>query len=97
MLRAFASAARYLREKGRVLVAISKWLHATQDFLLDATAPSGWFAGAFGAMAATGDQVFLEDYAALALGLLELYQADFDNRWFVAARGLCRRDDHPLR
>jgi len=32
--------------------------------------------------------VFLEDYGALILGLLELYQADFDNRWFVSAREL---------
>jgi uncharacterized protein YyaL (SSP411 family) len=29
--------------------------------------------------------VFLEDYAALILGLLELYQTDFNNRWFASA------------
>jgi uncharacterized protein YyaL (SSP411 family) len=29
---------------------------------------------------------YLEDYACLALGLLALYQADFDVRWFDAAR-----------
>jgi uncharacterized protein len=34
------------------------------------------------------DEVFLEDYAALILGLLELYQTDFDNRWFTSAREL---------
>jgi uncharacterized protein len=33
----------------------------------------------------TTDEVFLEDYAALILGLLELYQTDFNNRWFAAA------------
>jgi uncharacterized protein len=33
----------------------------------------------------TTNEVFLEDYAALTLGLLELYQTDFDNRWFSAA------------
>jgi uncharacterized protein YyaL (SSP411 family) len=33
-------------------------------------------------------EVFLEDYAALILGLLELYQTDFDNRWFTAASTL---------
>ena len=31
---------------------------------------------------------FLEDYACAAEGLLELYQATFDERWFEAARGL---------
>ncbi|HEV3230844.1 MAG TPA: thioredoxin domain-containing protein [Candidatus Dormibacteraeota bacterium] len=31
---------------------------------------------------------YLEDYAALADGLLRLYQADFDPRWFNAAREL---------
>jgi uncharacterized protein YyaL (SSP411 family) len=33
----------------------------------------------------TTNEVFLEDYAALILGLLELYQTDFDNKWFTAA------------
>ena len=33
----------------------------------------------------TTNEVFLEDYAALTLGLLELYQTDFDNRWFKSA------------
>jgi len=31
---------------------------------------------------------FLEDYAALALGLLATYEATFDPQWFAAARGL---------
>jgi uncharacterized protein YyaL (SSP411 family) len=34
------------------------------------------------------NEVFLEDYAALILGLIELYQTDFDNKWFTAAKGL---------
>ena len=34
------------------------------------------------------DEVFLEDYAALILGLLELYQTDFNNQWFSAAKDL---------
>ena len=33
----------------------------------------------------TTDEVFLEDYASLIIGLLELYQTDFDNHWFTAA------------
>ncbi len=36
---------------------------------------------------------FLEDYANLCDGLLELYQTTFDERWFVAARELA---DHAL-
>ena len=36
----------------------------------------------------TTNEVFLEDYAALILGLLELYQTDFDTRWFSAAKEL---------
>jgi uncharacterized protein YyaL (SSP411 family) len=35
-----------------------------------------------------GTQAFLEDHAALALGLLSLYGLDFQNRWLVAARRL---------
>ena len=36
---------------------------------------------------------FLEDYANLCDGLLELYQTTYDERWFVAARELA---DHAL-
>ena len=35
-----------------------------------------------------GQEVFLDDYAALIIGLLELYQADFSERWFSAAQEL---------
>lgn len=34
------------------------------------------------------NEVFLEDYAASILGLLELYQTDFNERWFAAAKEL---------
>jgi hypothetical protein len=36
----------------------------------------------------TTNEVFLEDYAALIHGLLELYQTDFNNKWFTAAKEL---------
>ena len=36
----------------------------------------------------TTNEVFLEDYAALILGLLELYQTDFDTKWFTSAKKL---------
>jgi uncharacterized protein YyaL (SSP411 family) len=35
-----------------------------------------------------GSQAFLEDYAAVILGLLDLYQTDFESHWFSAARSL---------
>lgn len=34
---------------------------------------------------------YLEDYANLIDGLLELYQTTFDERWFIAAQGLAER------
>jgi uncharacterized protein YyaL (SSP411 family) len=57
------------------------------EFMLDALRPDGklrrsWRQGK------TTNEVFLEDYAALILGLLELYQTDFENRWFRAAQEL---------
>lgn len=36
----------------------------------------------------TSDEVFLKDYSALILGLLKMYQTDFDNKWFLAAKEL---------
>ncbi|MEP6894836.1 MAG: thioredoxin domain-containing protein, partial [Chloroflexota bacterium] len=57
------------------------------EFLLTSLRPNGklkhsWRDGR------TTNEVFLEDYAALILGLLELYQTDFNNKWFAAAKEL---------
>jgi uncharacterized protein YyaL (SSP411 family) len=57
------------------------------EFLLKELRPSGklkhsWREGK------TTNEVFLEDYAALILGLLELYQTDFNNKWFISAKEL---------
>ena len=57
------------------------------EFLLKELRPSGklkhsWRDGK------TTNEVFLEDYAALILGLLELYQTDFNNKWFAPAKEL---------
>jgi hypothetical protein len=57
------------------------------DFLLKQLRPNGklkhsWREGK------TTDEVFLEDYAALILGLLELYQTDFNDKWFASANEL---------
>ena len=40
---------------------------------------------------------YLEDYACLAHGLLTLYQADFDKRWFLAAREIAELMLHRFR
>ncbi|HEY5728987.1 MAG TPA: thioredoxin domain-containing protein, partial [Anaerolineales bacterium] len=57
------------------------------EFLLASLRPDGrlkhsWRDGK------TTNEVFLEDYAALILGLLELYQTDFNNKWFSFATEL---------
>jgi uncharacterized protein YyaL (SSP411 family) len=57
------------------------------EFLLNALHPDGklkrsWRQGK------TTNEVFLEDYAALILGLIELYQTDFQNKWFAFAQEL---------
>lgn len=57
------------------------------EFLLKELRPNGklkrsWRDGR------TTNEVFLEDYAAVILGLLELYQTDFNNKWFASAKEL---------
>jgi len=54
------------------------------DFLLTALCPAGSLRHAWRDGQA-GQEVFLEDYAALILGLLALYQADFNPRWYQQA------------
>jgi len=57
------------------------------EFLLTALRPDGHLCRSWRDGKAT-KEVFLEDYAAMILGLLELYQTDFDTRWFTAAQEL---------
>ena len=57
------------------------------EFLLSSLCPNGklkhsWRDGK------TSNEVFLEDHAALILGLLELYQTDFKDKWFASAKEL---------
>jgi len=64
-------------------------LLATQngDFLLNSLRPNGKLKRSWRDGKIT-NEVFLEDYAALILGLLELYQTDFNNKWFASAKEL---------
>ena len=54
------------------------------EFLLSALRPNGCLSRSWRDGKAI-QEVFLEDYAALILGLLELYQTDFNVRWFASA------------
>jgi uncharacterized protein YyaL (SSP411 family) len=85
-LQAFAQAARYLGDAG-LRAKYHDVATRNAEFLLTELRPSGrlrrtWREGI------AGQEVFLEDYAATALGLLDLYAADFETRWFAAAREL---------
>ncbi|MBL8079099.1 MAG: thioredoxin domain-containing protein [Anaerolineales bacterium] len=82
MLAAVAESARVLENKDYLTLATRN-----AEFLLSALRPGGklhrtWRNGK------TSNEVFLEDYSALILGLLEMYQTDFDNKWFLAAKEL---------
>jgi hypothetical protein len=57
------------------------------DFLMDALRPDGKLKRSWRQGNIT-NEVFLEDYAALILGLLELYQTDFQDKWFAFAQDL---------
>jgi uncharacterized protein YyaL (SSP411 family) len=57
------------------------------EFLLDALRPTGQLRRSWRQGKATSE-VFLEDYAALILGLIELYQTDFQDKWFAFAQEL---------
>jgi uncharacterized protein YyaL (SSP411 family) len=69
------------------------WLEPAQQlaiFLLDEMAEEAslkrtWRRGVL------GPNGFLEDYAAVGLGMLELYAADFNPRWYQAATNLAAR------
>jgi uncharacterized protein YyaL (SSP411 family) len=86
MLATIAEAARALNEpelQTKYLLLAAR----NADFLLDALRPNNKLRRSWRQGKAT-NEVFLEDYAALILGLLELYQTDFQNKWFVFAQEL---------
>jgi uncharacterized protein len=82
MLRSFAEAGRYLNRPDYLQVAI-----ANAEFLLRTMRPEGRLLRTYkdGRAHLKG---YLEDYAFLADGLLALYEASFDPRWFAEARRL---------
>ncbi|MBK7316072.1 thioredoxin domain-containing protein [Candidatus Villigracilis affinis] len=85
MLAAFAESARVLAESSSHSSNYLDLATRSAEFLLSNLRPDGklhrsWRDGRI------TDEVFLEDYAALILGLLELYQTDFNNKWFSSAQ-----------
>ncbi len=86
MLHAFAEAARSIDDRQK---ASDYFILATRsaDFLLNTLYADGRLHRSWRNGRVT-DEVFLEDYAALTIGLLELYQTDFNNRWFSTAQKL---------
>ncbi len=82
MLAAVAESARVLDRKDYLLLATRN-----ASFLLSELRRGGKLRRSWRNGTAT-NEVFLEDYSALILGLLELYQTDFDEQWFIAAKEL---------
>lgn len=82
MLRSFAEAARHLGRGDYLQIAINN-----ANFLLRSLRQDGRLLRTYkdGRARLKG---YLEDYAFLADGLLALYQASFDPRWFAEARTL---------
>ncbi len=82
MLSAFAEAARALGNSTYLRVAQRNADFILRELVVDGRLRRSWRQGQ------TSPEVFLEDYAAFILGLLDLYQADFNPRWFAAAQAL---------
>ncbi|HUE99080.1 MAG TPA: thioredoxin domain-containing protein [Anaerolineales bacterium] len=84
MLAAVAEASRVLDNpdlQHKYLVMATR----NAEFILDALRPSSRLKRSWRQGKIT-NEVFLEDYAALILGLLELYQTDFQDKWFAIAQ-----------
>ena len=82
MLRALAEAARVLDRRDLLELA-----RANAEFLLDRLGAGGRMRRSYKDGRATAPG-FLEDQAAVADGLLSLYEAGFERRWLDAARSL---------
>ena len=85
-IAAFAEAGRLLGEERYTASAV----RAATTIVDGLLAPDGSLKRSWKDGRAVGSGV-LEDYANLAEGLLALYEATFDERWFTLARGLADR------
>ena len=81
-LRAFAEAARSLGRRDYLTAAQSCAQFLLENMILDGRLQRSWRQGK------ARHAAYLEDHAALALGLLALYQADGNVCWYAAAKEL---------
>lgn len=81
-IRAFALASRHLGHLHYLTAAQHAANFILENLYCDHRLYRSWHEGVLGPLAR------LEDYASLILALLELYQTDFDNTWFVWATQL---------
>ncbi len=87
MLAVVAEAARVFNDDASQSKVYLELATRNADFLLNNLYVDGKLRRAWrNGQSAQG--AFLEDYASLILGLLELYQTDFNERWFSAAKEL---------
>jgi hypothetical protein len=82
MLSAFAEAGRYLHVTKYVKVAICNAEFLLEHLSKDNRLYRSWRAGK------TLHRAYLEDYSALGLALLDLYQSDPQTHWYTAARNI---------
>jgi len=81
-LIAFAEAARYLDDPGYLATAQKNAHFLLNGLYLDHRLFRSWRDGK------AQHDAFLEDYSSLILGLLALYQTDYNANWFAAVREL---------
>lgn len=79
MLSTFAEAGRYLGRKDYLDAAVRNARFLLDNLYINDRLLRSWRAGQ------ARHNAYLEDYAALILGLLELYQSDFNTEWFTTA------------
>jgi uncharacterized protein YyaL (SSP411 family) len=84
-LLTFAEAARYLDESEYLFIAQKNARFLVDELLTNGNLFRSWRKGN------ARHAAYLEDYAGLILGLLALYQTDFNNHWFIVANSLTEK------
>jgi uncharacterized protein YyaL (SSP411 family) len=82
MMKSFAEAGRVLSQNEYRVIAENNAMFILKEMMRGGLLMHSWWRGRAGAMG------FLEDYAFLADGLLNLYRTSLDSRWFNTAYSL---------